>query len=103
MLAVKLLDLHEQIKIDDKEKAAIEKNMRLFLTRDLKFSPKEAAEEVDILNDRIGMVTFVNKPELYLKISRAGASKRLNRKERVGIQASLENAVNHALAISRKE
>ena len=81
----------------------------LFLTRDHadKFTPEQAADEVQLILDRIGIerlyqgfsgaernLRLVNIP--YIRLSRIGSKVALNRAQRVSIALSLDNAFNHA-------
>lgn len=74
----------------------------LFLTRDHLFSKVDATFETNLivnlgmakLNDSAKASKFQN--DLYVRTSRVGAGKRLNRKEKINIAMSINNAINHA-------
>lgn len=67
------------------------------------FSLDEATFEIKIIKERIGLEKFVAASgkgkfdnEEYIRLSRIGAKKRMNRKERINVSQSLSNAINHA-------
>ncbi len=74
-----------------------------FLVRDKGFSIEDADFEITIIKDRIGLEKFVAASgkgkfdnEEYIRLSRIGAKKSMNRKERISVSLSLSNAINHA-------
>ena len=74
-----------------------------FLVRDKGFTYDQAQFEISLIKERLGMEKFVAASgkgkfdnEAYIRMARIGATKSLNRKDRVSVSLSLSNAINHA-------
>jgi hypothetical protein len=74
----------------------------LFLCRDRSFSKDEATFEVNLIIN-LGMANLIESSktsklenDLYIRTSRIGATKTLNRQARIGIAMSINKAINHS-------
>ena len=67
----------------------------MFLMRDNGFSLEQADAEIKVLK-KYGISKFYHDGKSYLYVSRIGALKQLNRKERIPVMHSLSSAFNHA-------
>lgn len=75
----------------------------LFLTRDNGFTVFEAYAEIDNIINRLGLVELHNGHDLkygnkayVFRCSRIGLKKAVNRRTKISIALSLNNAFNHA-------
>lgn len=72
----------------------------IILVRDHNFELADARYEAEIVSNRLGLGTLVDDPKSYLRMSRIGARKILNQKQRRKLIPSFTNAIKQANSIS---